>query len=170
MNFILKLRHWEVFIIILISSFAMDLQIEGEQIIMIVINTIGYLIFLLWYLLVGLALADKMPTIIKLSSTLFLFNACFLIISIIILRVLFDGNLDASNIFEFLWVAYIMFAMVQFLVFPSKALKSFEIGTKASFAQYVGYFLLTLFLPIGIWWIQPKLNRIATAGNIRDSA
>lgn len=73
----------------------------------------------------------------------------------------FDDEFSSNGFFGFVWVVYLMYAVVQFMFFPSRALKSVEQGSEATFGQYFSYFLLTIFWPIGIWWIQPKLNGIA---------
>ena len=55
--------------------------------------------------------------------------------------------------------------MLQFMFFPGKTLKTLELGKEATFGQYFSYFLLMIFWPIGIWFIQPKLNKIIKAAD-----
>jgi hypothetical protein len=57
---------------------------------------------------------------------------------------------------DLLWVVN----MVYILYFVSKNLVMAERGVQVSFDQYVGWFFLYWFFPIGVWIIQPKINRL----------
>ncbi|MCU7551179.1 hypothetical protein OCK74_18810 [Chitinophagaceae bacterium LB-8] len=46
--------------------------------------------------------------------------------------------------------------------FTAKALKSVELGRKATFSDYSMEFFLILFFPVGIWLIQPRINALFT--------
>ncbi len=78
----------------------------------------------------------------------------------LIIVAVFNGQYSSNGLIGFLWIAYLMYAMFQFIFYPSKALLTVEQGTKATFRQYFKYVILMIFWPIGIWWIQPKLNKI----------
>jgi hypothetical protein len=82
----------------------------------------------------------------------------------------FDGEFSTNGLIGFIWIIYLFYAFFQFMFFPGKALKSIELGTKARIGEYFGYFLLTIFWPIGIWIIQPKLNKIKAADNNGEHA
>lgn len=47
--------------------------------------------------------------------------------------------------------------------FMAKALKSVETQSEVSFTDCIGDFMLLIFLPIGIWFIQPRINKIFAA-------
>jgi hypothetical protein len=53
-----------------------------------------------------------------------------------------------------------MFYMFCTLYFVSKSWVLAETGNAATFYDYAGPFFLTWFFPIGIWVIQPKVNRL----------
>jgi len=44
--------------------------------------------------------------------------------------------------------------------FASKSLVMVETGRRAKFYDYAGPFFLMWFFPIGIWFIQPRINRL----------
>lgn len=162
MNFILKLKHWQVFLILLIGSIASNFTWENQELFNLGLNSFGLLVYILWYFAVGLELTEYLPPRIELPRTLFIINAIVLIISMLIVLAVYNGKFSSNGLIGFLWVAYVMFAMFQFMFYPSKALRTIEQGTEARFGQYFGYFILTILWPIGIWWIQPKLNKIDT--------
>ncbi|MEO9853193.1 MAG: hypothetical protein ABJH72_04390 [Reichenbachiella sp.] len=167
MNFILKLRHWQVFLILLLASLTSNFTWENHDLFNLALNTFGLILYFFWYFVVGLELTEHLPPRVELSRTLFIVNAFVLVFSIIIIVIAFDGHFSSNGFVGFLWVAYMMYAMFQFMFYPSKALRTIELKSEATIGQYFSYFLLIIFWPIGIWWIQPKLNEIETASKMR---
>ena len=55
---------------------------------------------------------------------------------------------------------YLMYATINSLSFPAKVLNSIERNREVSLSDYIGDFFLIVFLPIGIWFLQPRINRI----------
>jgi len=53
-----------------------------------------------------------------------------------------------------------MFCMFYMLYFCSKTIKSIELNKQVEFSDYVGEFFLLWFYIIGIWILQPKINKI----------
>jgi len=53
-----------------------------------------------------------------------------------------------------------MFCVVYLFVFVSKTLVMTETGEPATFSDYAGPFFLLWFFPVGIWIIQPRVNRL----------
>ena len=160
MKFILKLKHWQVFLILSLASITSNFEWVGQDFFNLAINTFGVIIYFLWYFAVGLELTEHLPPRIELGRPMFIINAFVLTLSMLILIIVFNGEFSSNGFFGFVWVIYLMYAIVQFIFFPARALKSVEQQAEVGFDQYFGYFLLMLFWPIGIWWIQSKLNKI----------
>ncbi len=53
-----------------------------------------------------------------------------------------------------------MFCIFHSLYFAAKAFKTAELQRKTTFSDFAGEFFLLWFFPIGIWIIQPKINKI----------
>jgi len=53
-----------------------------------------------------------------------------------------------------------MFCLFYDLYFVPKSLVTVESGKQATFYDYAGPFFLKWFFPIGIWFIQPRINRL----------
>lgn len=64
---------------------------------------------------------------------------------------------------------YVFYAFLYFMMFPARALKSIEKGKKADISEYIGDFFLIIFLPIGIWFLQPRMNKVAEASQQDES-
>ena len=62
---------------------------------------------------------------------------------------------------ESLPMFYVFYAFLYYLSFPGRSLRTIENKRLPDFGEYIGDFFLVLFLPIGIWFLQPRINRIA---------
>lgn len=64
-----------------------------------------------------------------------------------------------------------MFCIFYSLYFVAKTYKTVELQREVSFSEFAGEFFLIWFYPIGIWIIQPKVNKLienqSTAANSR---
>jgi hypothetical protein len=50
--------------------------------------------------------------------------------------------------------------MFYILYFVAKTMKSVEMQKTVTFNDYAGEFFLIWFFPIGIWFLQPRINKI----------
>ena len=161
MNFILKFKHWQVFLILLISSLLSNTTLYDEPGLSLVINGLGSLIYFLWYFFVGIELTLLLPPRAALPKPVFIFNAFLLLILYATVIIYFNGHFSSNSWVGFLMGLYFLYAIIQFSSFPWKVLKTIEMGFEASFSQYFKYTILMIFWPIGIWWVQPRINAIA---------
>jgi hypothetical protein len=53
-----------------------------------------------------------------------------------------------------------MFCLFYCLYFVAKTLKTVELQREVSFSDFVGEFFLTWFFPIGVWILQPRINKM----------
>lgn len=160
MNWILAMKRGQVFPIILIGGFCSILTIEEYPQLTMWVKILGTILYALWPLLVANELQQLLPKKIQLNFNLFLVNAfvwlAFLFGSIIII----DGPGITFTGLSAVPVLYVIFAYLYFLAFPAKILNSIEKQRTASLAEYIGDFFLVLFLPLGIWFLQPRINKV----------
>ena len=55
-----------------------------------------------------------------------------------------------------------MFCMFYQLYFASKTIKTAELKREVTLNDYIGEFFMIWFFPIGIWFIQPRINKIVS--------
>ncbi|WP_040278044.1 hypothetical protein [Psychroserpens damuponensis] len=55
-----------------------------------------------------------------------------------------------------------MFCMFYLLYVSSKTIKTVELQKNVSFSDFIGEFFMIWFFPIGIWFIQPRINKIVS--------
>ncbi len=73
-------------------------------------------------------------------------------------------------ILAFLMHFFSMFCLVYSLYFIAKTVKSVELQREAHFSDYIGDFFLIWFFPVGIWFIQPRINRIVQRDQFNDAS
>jgi hypothetical protein len=166
MNRFLRLKHWQLFIYLLIVPAFFPENDLGTYLLVIY-----GLLFLIWVLKVDEELYYRIEEKPKINLTLLQINLAntFIYLSIIILFT--DGyeiSSEKDNYAEYgwkLWVYipftfYVLFSYFYALHFTAYSVYVLE---KQYFGKTTEYSLLVAALfvfPIGIWWIQPKINRI----------
>jgi len=158
MNRILKAKHWQIFIFLIVGLIIGNIHIENNPTLNVILLLTGMLIYMVYPFSVGIELQAHLPKEIKLNSNLFLFNSFIWFLFYAATMILTDGEGYMFTGLKSLPFFYAFYAFVHFLSFPVKTLKSIEIYKKAKFGDYLGDFLLIIFLPIGIWFLQPRIN------------
>lgn len=74
----------------------------------------------------------------------------------------FLGRIGGLMLLFFFW----LLSMGYSCYYVGKALKSIELGRPARGGEVAGYALLSYLLLIGIWMLQPKINRLVTTGSM----
>jgi hypothetical protein len=181
MEKILKVKHWQIFIIAFALPIVLDIigmisiKIEGNTIIMTRMFPIILLFFmggaLSWLWVVAIHIQKKLPDELRLKVTAFkiLFFIpiayvafIFALFGCIISECFFPSHATMSLILGFIVFLHLfsMFCIFYCLYFAAKTFKTMELQRKVSFSDYAGEFFLFLFFPIGIWIIQPKINKM----------
>ena len=161
MSSVLTAKHWQIFLFLIFAIVISNFTIEGQPLLTGIIKSIGLLIIISWPLVLGIELYRYLPERIEMGNTLFIINGMFILLSITAIMVISNGQgmkFSGSGLMA-LPVFYFMFAYLHMQFFPGKILKSIESGRTASFVDYVGYGVLIWIWPLGIWFIQPKINK-----------
>lgn len=159
--FVLKLKHWQIFIVMIIAFTLMNTSVEGDSMVSGILVTIGGLIWFGWMLLTGNSLFQLLPARIKMNHALYLINSFLWLSTYVIIMILSNGEGMTFDGLVAIPFFYIVFAFLHFFAFPAKVLVSLEKDGVASFGEYFGTALLIFFLPIGIWFVQPRINKVA---------
>jgi hypothetical protein len=184
MNKLLKIKHWQLFcllfggfpLVFLAVSFSTSFLQE------IVYGFVPCMILYIatifgWFYAMGTNLTKKLPETVNMK--LRRFKIFFSIpITYIILIVLFIPGvilfkllgvsipLDADIAYPIFIVLIVslhlfsIFCIFYCLYFISKSLKAVELQGPVTFNDYAGEFFLIWFFPIGVWFIQPRINKL----------
>jgi len=177
MRKLLQLKHWQLFsltfgipiladIIGFESFFTSDTRVSFF-IVYLILTLIVAGTFLGWFWALGTAMFKKLPSTVKMNLRLF---KAFLIVPIIyglfLLKFIFDsmssGQQPNSELFAIIVPMHLftMFCTFYCLYFNAKTLKAVEWQRNVTFSDYAGEFFLIWFFPIGIWFIQPRINKL----------
>lgn len=180
MNFFLRLRHWQLFLLMLLVPILcqiifMGIMISSESPRLLMLL---FPIVMLWYIgtyfgwmySVSKAMHEKVP--FQLRGTLSRFRV-FMLIPIIYMLCLslyvalmshFQFNGLSSVAFLCIVMPlhlFSMFCIFYCLYFCAKTLKAAEWQRPVTFSDFAGEFFLLWFFPIGVWILQPRINRLA---------
>lgn len=175
MKFFLTLKHWQFFVFACVLPFFIDLTsfinyTIGAIYVFPLMMILFVFFFFGWFYAVGTNLYPKLPAKAKMSLTrfkIFLFFPVFYILAISVFLVVSMPYSTSGGPIEpwiFLLILplhlFSMFCIFYCLYFIAKALKSVETQVSATFSDYLGDFFLIWFFPIGIWFIQPRINKL----------
>lgn len=160
MEFILKLKHWQIFILLIVGFMAGATTIEDNSILTTILRISGPMIYFLYPLLVGHALYQIAPSKAGLNYNFFLINSFIWLACYAAVMVISDGQGMKFEGLAALPGFYVFFAFIYYLMFPARVLRSIEKDRKVDTAECIGDLALIVMLLIGIWVLQPRINRV----------
>ena len=194
-NFFLRARHWQVFLLILglpllaefiffglIFSEGSDLSQPSAAfnafdramrfIPWLILISMGGI--LSWFWSIGHGLQEKIPAELRPKTSFLAISIAFPLLYFFLLFQVFMPDMFSSADPQFFlvdnpgWLALIipmhffaMFCMFYNMYFAAKTLKLAERQAPVRTGDYIGDFFLLWFFIIGIWFIQPRVNRLA---------
>ena len=127
-------------------------------------------LFFGWFYSLGTQLFKRLPPTARMSLTrfkLFLFVPAAYMIFLLMFMFssathISSGGQPNSAIFAIIFPLHLfsMFCLFYCLYFNAKALKTVELQKPVTFGDYAGEFFLLWFFPVGLWIIQPRVNRL----------
>lgn len=177
MNLSLKLRAWQLFVILvglpfcfsalLVSPLISSNQVNAEVLFTVVplfVLVYGGIIFL-WFWALGVGLNELIPEKIRPRAKFFKFGVMYSAAYMVLFQTVFLLSVNGHKIDDLLPIValmhlFAMYCMFYSIHFISKNLVTHEQQREVEFESYsVVFFLLWLF-PIGVWFIQPRLNKL----------
>lgn len=157
----LRLKHWQVFCFLILTLILQNFTWESHEQTTLILKLVGSLGYFIIPLIMGDALKSIAAKKFDLNHNFFLINALVFLLAIVLAFLLTGPEGFHISGLAALPFLYVFFALFYCFAYPAKALKSIESGKDVSLGDYIGDFFLLLFFPIGVWFIQPRLNRIA---------
>ncbi|MFT3705305.1 MAG: hypothetical protein QM802_23255 [Agriterribacter sp.] len=177
----LTLKHWQLFVLLIgipiISEFVVigsivtsrDATIMAYYFPIMMIYFIG--VFFGWFYTLGISLHKKLPESAPMNVNrfkIFLFiPVAYILLICAFMASRFSGISTSEQfnpaIFGLIIVPlhlFSMFCIFYCLYFNAKALKTVELQRPLTFSDYAGEFFLIWFFPIGVWIIQPRINKL----------
>jgi hypothetical protein len=181
----LKAKHWQIFMItfglpIILEIIAMPFMIIGNNPMVIMKIMPIMMVFFIggffgWFWAIATGLQNKVPTGVKMKVKKFkLFFFIPLIYIILIFGfmgfafggILENGQQPSGGMIGGLVGIIVplhlfsMFCIFYCLYFVSKTFKTVELQREVTFSDFAGEFFMIWFFPIGVWIVQPKINKM----------
>jgi hypothetical protein len=176
--YLLKLKHWQVFVLIFILPFI--LQYIATQlfaaleiltpILSIVVAALPPIVPVAWLWWVGFHFYKGLPGRIKVSAVYFHLGALYFILYLLLLTYtlgvardnIADGTLPIGMLILLMPMhLFATFCYLYLTYFAARSIVSVQKQRVVTIAEYIIVAIQVLFLPIGIWFIQPRLNKLA---------
>lgn len=185
MKQLLTIKHWQIFILLIGIPMIFQFILMGSIIMgnnsRIIFTAFPMLTVLFtglifsWFYALGTNLYKRLPETAEMNLTRFKIALVLPIAYILALSVFMfsifcnisGGEKPNLVIFAFIVPLHLISMVCIFycLYFNAKALKTVELQRPVEFGEYIGEFFMFWFFPVGIWILQPRLNKLFRPGN-----
>ncbi len=137
----------------------------------IFVRVIGVIILFLWYLVLGLSLNSVTDNPHKFKPGLFILAIilCAFGYSNMNLQLIFAENYIIPFFVSILSTPLTLLGLIYVFRNLSISLKSLETNRKDRFEECVIDALLLFAFPIGVWFTQPRINKLSTVGRNKQT-
>lgn len=172
MRQILKLKHWQIFLLLLAYEFGLVglLMLTEIQLPRIVEALIfGYVPLTAYPLLLGLGVnryirtphLDRERNFKTFVTFGGIWTVLFFATEVLKLMLVTEDNAMDFQPLGIIIATITLFVLFKFIQFPSQTIKSIELKREAGLWEYIADSFTILCWPLGIWWIQPRVNKIS---------
>jgi hypothetical protein len=116
-----------------------------------------------WIYSLGMVSSSALPKTMKMSSVRFQAALAFTVLYHIITSVHLDASVPYGIKGPFMLLAW--FSFLYSIYYVTKCIKSIELNREAMPLDLIAIFFGLLLYPIGVWFIQPKIQHIARNNN-----
>jgi len=175
----LTAKHWQIFLgfVLLVctavAAMLSSLLRSPEQVFdhmfpFLAVMEMFAIFFALWVWSLGVFLNSIVPPHLRMKETFFRISVAFVPLYLPIFGIFFRSLNQSQNVrLILISVALIiplhffaLFCQIYGWYFASKAIALAESAQSVLFADYVGYFVGFWIFPVGVWIIQPRINRL----------
>lgn len=164
MKRILSLKHWHLFLLIVVTGAWISPSPLKE-----IVSATSYISFSVWVYALGVFGNQKISEMGILPFSLNFFKITAFIAPILCVILLFLAPKQVNGVVEEVdlqlaaFIAggfFLIFVLIYNVVFACKTLTTLELRRQASFSESLTNLVLMIFLFIGIWILQPKITRL----------
>jgi hypothetical protein len=173
-KFFLRAKHWQIFILVfgvylvgqIVVMDSIVARPQSEEILakgglpiglLLALSTLG---FFAWFWSMGSFFSAIAKPELRLKSGFFRTALIYPLFYFVLFIATFPSFRPGLVALILPLHLFAMFCIFYVLYFVSKSLVLAESNKPASFYDYAGPFFLLWFFPIGIWIIQPRVNRL----------
>ena len=159
MKIFLKLKHWKMFLIWILGSIQMNIFMKTQ--IWFISFIVYFGLIFGWIYSIGKVLNEKNAEILKKLNIWSIAYIISIIPFVINFHNLEIGYFEEMNQLVSIPAGIMAFiSIVNVVLISAKSLKQKEENKELTFSNYAKEFFLIIYMVIGIWILQPKLNKI----------
>ena len=170
MDFILKLKNWQLFLIILLVPWILaiglnmifDLKSYRDDLTIGIFTIIYYIIFMIWNYKVIRTFNQRelilKPKQLKRLDWLLVVLCIYAVYLILPIEIRMSGNL-LMRILSPIIMIISAYALIFIVFCTAKTLKGLQLKEQLRTADIIIEFFVIFYFPIGVWWLQKKVNR-----------
>lgn len=163
MRIFLRAKHWQVFLVLFalptVAQFA-TMSATNPPYWFVAVMILCVVGSVSWFWSMGAFFSSILPSTMRVSLGFFHFALVYPVIYVPFFLWFALGATPISVLAILPLHLFAMFCMFYDLYFVSRIFVMAETGRKASFSDYIGPLMLLWFYPVGIWIIQPRVNRL----------
>lgn len=188
MKFFLSIKHWQLFLLqfmppAVLIPWSVNLMLAGHKgpnffIVFAVTTALSAGLLFGWLYSVGTFLHPRLPFSQKMNLNKFRLLLLipfayigFVLVFILAASATVHKGTPMDNSYA-LWIVplhlFSMFCIFYSLYFTAKSLVAVELQESVIFSDFSGEFFLMWFFPVGIWFVQPRINKIFAASRISE--
>jgi len=190
MKKLLTLKHWQLFCLLIVLPFILQLihwsiaivtmDMKWFFLLFPLVTLLCMAVYLGWIYTLGTQLVKKLPPGVRMNVGVFKILLTIPAVYITVMAVMIGfypempalaSDEDAMKAIQLILPLHLfsMFCMFYSIYFNAKALRSAELKRKVSFSDFTGEFFLFWFFPVGIWLLQPRINKLFEAAPERET-
>ncbi len=181
----LRAKHWHIFTIAFALPFVLQMllvplvMLEHSPMIIFQIMPVSMSLLIVgyfgWFWSIAVGLQSKVPAGIKMKVNrfrlFFFIPLVYLVLFLLFIAYGLGGFVEsgqepsASAIGIIIGVVlpihfFVIFCLFYCLYFVAKTFKTVELQREVTFSDFAGEFFLFWFYPVGVWIVQPKINKM----------
>ena len=174
--YLLRLRHWQAFLLLFILPFALQYALasfvpSSAWPLLLLLNALPTLVPTLWLWWLGSLFYQRLPPSIKISAIYFHLAALYFALYILVLiytlglvrESMSEGFLPLGMVALLLPIhLFATFCYLFLVYFVARSVVSVEKQRVVVTNEYILPLLQVMFMPIGIWFLQPRLNKLSS--------
>ena len=172
-RFFVRAKHWQVFALLIGLSCIAEAVVMWTypKSVSLIAAELCWVCFVVWFWSLGSFLDSLVEPDLRLSRPFFRFALAYPLVYMGVFQIIPFEKLTLGYGFAiFPLHLFAMFCVFFDLNFVSKSLALAETGRAVSFYDYAGAFFLLWFFPLGIWFVQPRINRLYAGTLNRQTA
>ncbi len=162
MEFLLRLKSWQLFVLVFIPAMIPGDTLWGS------ISAFWVVVYIGWIYAIGSSMNKLIPEKVRPQASYFKFSCLFILIAVFGILLTGGYKINQDNIQDYgykAWILiplsfYMMWSMLYVFAFAAKMLESVIEGQAVGLSDALKAFFGFWFFPIGLWYIQPAVQRV----------